>query len=182
MFDFSKLNFSKNDLLVVIDAQVDFMTGILSNEHTKKIIPDIAKLIEIFPGQKVFTKDTHLSNYLDTREGKYLPVIHTELGAPGWQLVPEIQEHVTTADLIIAKNTFGSVDLSQHIHNHHYPNIYFVGVDTGYCVISNVIMANSADPETNIHVIEPLCACATKESHETAIKAMENMFIDIIRG
>ena len=178
---FEQFNFSPDDLLIVVDAQNDFVNGVLRNEHAQKIIPGIAALFKIFPGRKFCTKDTHDENYLDTQEGKRLPIEHTIVGTHGWQLVDEIKELITDDDLIINKYTFGSTYLFEALMRHHYNRIYFVGLDTGYCVISNVVLAKTADPEAEVHVIEPLCACATKESHDTAIKAMETMHVVIDR-
>lgn len=177
----SKLDFSTNDLLVVVDTQNDFVTGVLGNDEAPRIIPGIAALVKIFPGKKAFTKDTHDDDYLNTQEGKRLPIVHTKIGTWGWELVDDIKELVTDDDLVIQKYGFGSTYLFEAVMRNSFRRIWFVGLDTGYCVISNAVAAKTADPEAEIHVIEPLCRCATKETHNVAIKAMETMHIVIDR-
>ena len=181
MFDFSKLGFTEEDLLVITDTQVDFVTGKLGNKDIQEIIPHIVELINVFPGTKVYTMDTHDENYPNTQEGRNLDIIHTVIGTEGWEIVPEIKCLITDRDLVVQKYGFGSKYLFHMLEGKHFRRIYFVGCDTGYCVITNAVSSKTADPEAEIYIIEPLCACATKETHDTAIKAMETMQIYIIR-
>ena len=168
------------DLLVVVDMQEDFVNGSLGTKEAQKIVPDIAECIKSFLGRKVYTMDTHTDAYLSTQEGKNLPVKHTVRGTAGWELVSGIRELVTEADTVIEKGGFGSLTIADIVQKTHYENIYFVGVCTGICVISNAVIAKAADPEAVVHIVKDLCACVSPESHETAISAMRLLQMDII--
>ena len=172
--------FSARDLRVVVDMQEDFVNGSLGTREAQKIVPDIVEFIKSFPGKKVYTKDTHTEAYLSTQEGRNLPVKHTIRGTEGWELVPELRQLVTAQDLIVEKGGFGSLTIAEIVGKTHYENIYFIGVCTGICVISNAVIAKAADPESVIHIVKHLCACVSPESHETAISAMRLLQMDII--
>lgn len=183
----------ENDLLLIIDVQRDFTYGSLENLSAIKRIPGIIQFVKGFNGKKIATKDTHYVDYLQTQEGINLPVPHTQKGTPGHDIVTPVERamkerHENGAPVdwaIIEKNTFGSIhgdplSLTYAITEHHYDNIYILGFCTGICVISNAVIAKAADPEARIHVLEPLCACVTKASHDTAISAMEMLQMDVI--
>ena len=174
------LKLSAHDLLIVVDMQEDFVNGSLGTKEAQKIVPAAAEFIKSFPGQKVYTKDTHTEAYLSTQEGRNLPVKHTIRGTDGWELVPEIRELVTDRDIIVEKGGFGSLTIADIVQKAHCENIYFIGVCTGICVISNAVIAKAADPEAVIHIVRGLCACVSPESHETAISAMRLLQMDII--
>lgn len=173
--------FSEDDVLVIVDMQEDFVNGPLGNEEARQIVEPMAKFIKDFPGSKIFTQDTHENDYLETQEGRNLPVVHTKYRTPGWQIVEPIK---TISDKLPAntfiKNTFGSNILYHYMSFTKPKNAYFIGVKTGICVISNVVLTKTASPETIVHVIEPLCACVTPESHKTAINAMRMLQVDVI--
>lgn len=171
---------SARDLLVVVDMQEDFVNGSLGTKEAQDIVPDVVEFIKRFPGKKVFTKDTHTEAYLSTQEGRNLPVKHTIRGTEGWELVPELRHLVTAQDRIVEKGGFGSLTIAGIVGETHYENIYFIGVCTGICVISNAVIAKAADPESVIHIVKDLCACVSPESHETAIRAMRLLQMDII--
>lgn len=171
-----------NDLLVIVDMQRDFVTGVLGTPQAKAIVPTLVNFVKNFKGRKIYTRDTHHDNYLSTQEGQNLPVPHCIDGTDGHRLIPELEAALCFDDTVINKDIFGSRQLMDEITRHHYDNIYFVGVCTGICVISNAIMARSTDPETRIHVISNLCACVSEESHETALNAMELCQIDILEA
>lgn len=175
-----KLEFGARDLLVVVDMQEDFVNGSLGTKEARDIVCGVVELIKIFPGKKVYTMDTHTEAYLSTQEGRNLPVKHTIRGTEGWELVPDIRQLVTPQDSIVEKNGFGSLTIAGIVQKTHYENIYFAGVCTGICVISNAVIAKAADPESVIHIVKDLCACVSPESHETAISAMRLLQMDII--
>ena len=180
--NFSGLNPTKRDLLIVVDVQNDFVFGILGTKRAQALIPDIAQFIHDFPGKKIFTMDTHRENYLSTQEGRNLPIIHTVEGTHGWELVDEIKALVTDEDIVFRKKAFGSMDLACELihHGSDYDNIYVIGFDTIYCVLSNVVIAKAAAPEVPIHVIASLCACASRETHKMALSMMKTLQVDII--
>lgn len=187
-----------NDLLLIIDVQEDFTYGALENPEAILRLAGITRFIKDFNGRKVATEDTHYADYATTQEGVNLPVPHCIKGTPGHDIVPEVlaavmEKHKGGAPVdytIIEKDTFGSLNagamtrcgfaLTDVIADRHYNNIYILGFCTGICGISNAVIAKAADPEARIHILEPLCACVTKQSHDTAIAAMEMLQMDIV--
>ncbi|MBR4573400.1 MAG: cysteine hydrolase [Lachnospiraceae bacterium] len=171
----------ENELLVVVDMQNDFIDGSLGTKEAESLISDMADYISNWGARIVFTRDTHGKDYLSTLEGKKLPVEHCIKDTDGWQIRKELTDAATGKDVtIIDKPTFGSLDLQEYVKNGGFDTIKFCGVCTGICVISNVLLAKAASHETNIQVIERLCACVTPESHKTAIEAMKTCQIDVI--
>ena len=94
--------------LIVVDMQVDFISGSLGSEMAKAIVPLVVEKVKNFDGKIIFTRDTHFENYLTTQEGKNLPVEHCIKGTSGWEICDELKPYATT---VIDKVTFGSVDL-----------------------------------------------------------------------
>lgn len=179
-------------VLVVIDVQNDFITGSLRNEEAIKKVPNIVKKINEFDGDAIFyTMDTHHEGYLDTNEGKKLPVIHCVEGTEGWEIEPTVFEAIDNAfkrgiqTIPISKPTFGSVELPLTMH-HLFPtvekfDIEFVGFCTDICVVSNALMVKAAFYDwADIKVIEDCCAGVTPETHEAALTTMKMCQIDVI--
>lgn len=178
-----------NKVLVVVDMQNDFITGALANTEGQKIIPAMVDYIKNFDGDIVATLDTHYDNYLETMEGKKLPVPHCIKGTEGWKLVPEIVNAFNAFDTfkgktvtVFKKETFGSTDLADYIADFYDANveIEICGVCTDICVISNALVIKATTPNRKITVLKDLCAGVTPESHETALKAMAACHIDIV--
>lgn len=183
--------------LVIVDMQNDFVTGPLGCAEAQAVVPRIVdKLRSLSDLDTVvlLTKDTHHENYLETEEGKHLPVPHCIEGTPGWSICRDISQEVDhgmyitySADNVVKsrvfKNTFGSVELAEilkNIHEHHgLEEIIFVGVCTGICVISNVLLTKAFLPEVPITVDASCCACVTPQSHKTALDAMRLCQINI---
>ena len=166
-------------LLIVVDMQNDFVTGVLGTKEAQMIVPDMVEYIKSFDGQIVFTRDTHDENYLSTEEGKKLPVVHCIKGTEGWEIIPELQFLTKDRD-IYDKPSFGSLALADTLRSTSFSEIQLCGVCTGICVISNAILAKAAEPDTPVKVLGKLCACVTPESHNTALEAMKTCQIDII--
>ena len=168
-------------VLIVIDMQVDFITGSLANKDGENIIPQLKKEIDKYlnDGQTViFTKDTHCKEYLQTQEGKKLPVEHCIKGTKGWEIVPEL--HYPDC-LIFEKPSFGSLNLSKYISEiKDVEDIELTGVCTDICVISNAMILKAQLPETPINVKASCCAGTTAENHQNALKAMDMCQINII--
>ena len=175
-------------ILVIVDMQRDFTTGVLGNAECAAAIPEVVKVVaEGNYDEIVLTKDTHDQTYLHTQEGKYLPVEHCIEGTEGWEIAPVIRkaasfyskEQIET----ICKPAFGSVQLGGCLKQYcgdAEAQIDFCGVCTGICVISNVFLAKAAAPNAEIRVIERACAGVTEESHHTAIEAMRGCQVDIV--
>lgn len=169
-------------VLIVIDMQNDFITGTLANTEGQKIVPKIAELIKNFDGDIIATRDTHTENYMNTQEGRRLPVPHCIKNTDGWNIVPEIQAALDARGDItyIDKQTFGDIGLGEIVGRKLYDTVELVGVCTDICVISNAMVIKACALETNVVVRKDLCAGVTPETHETALAAMAACQIDII--
>lgn len=169
-------------LLVVIDMQNDFINGALGTKEAENIVENVKNKTEKFEGEIVFTRDTHSDDYLETSEGKNLPVKHCIKNTNGWQICPTLEPYRTgkTFDKI----TFGSVELMEYAkklnENDKVEEITLVGLCTDICVISNAMLLKAALPETKITVDARCCAGVTPESHKNALSAMKMCQINII--
>lgn len=172
-------------ILVVVDMQNDFVTGVLGTKEAVAVVPRVKERIlrGMAQGEAVlFTRDTHEQDYLTTQEGKKLPVPHCIRNTAGWEIVDELQGYaISTAP--IDKPTFGSMDLCgilQIIHGQSaIEKVTLVGLCTDICVISNAMLLKAALPETEIAVDASCCAGVTPQSHATALAAMEACQINI---
>lgn len=183
-------------ILICIDCQNDFITGSLRNEEAIKTIPNIVKKINSDGWDAIYvTQDTHNPDYLNTPEGKKLPMIHCINRSHGWMINDSIQEALNTVynegtDVIyIEKPTFGSFDLIGYLESEvngvefldENIEIEFVGFCTDICVISNVLMAKAAlYNKANITVDASCCAGVTPESHKAALLTMQMCQINIV--
>ena len=170
--------------LVVIDMQKDFIDGALGTSEAAAILPAVVQAVHSFEGTVLFTRDTHGPDYLQTQEGRNLPVPHCIRGSEGWQLAPQLQEYAAIhASPIFDKPTFGSRALADFLLEVHttepIEEITVIGLCTDICVISNALNLKAALPEVPISVIESCCAGVTPESHKTALRAMQMCQITI---
>ena len=181
-------------ILCVIDTQNDFIEGSLRNEEAIKKVPNIVKKIKENDWDVIYvTQDTHDDNYLETREGKNLPVVHCVKYTDGWKINEDIDKAIKDAKfnrninvVYIHKPTFGSHTLKNIIEEdskywgEKYLNIEFCGFCTDICVISNVLLIKEAlYEEANIIVDASCCAGITPEGHEAALAVMNRCQIDI---
>ena len=178
-------------VLAVIDVQNDFITGSLRNEEAIKKVPNIVKKINEFDGDAIFyTMDTHQENYMETNEGKKLPVVHCVKGTEGWQIEDSVMDALTDADrrgikvVRVEKPTFGSYDLVEEIKRVSMRadlDIEFVGFCTDICVVSNALLVKAAFyDKARVSVIEDCCAGVTPQTHFAACKTMQMCQIDVI--
>ena len=181
------------NILVIVDAQNDFVTGVLGSDEAVNCIPNIVKKIKEFNnGLIITTQDTHDANYLISKEGEFLPVEHCIENTNGWginiNIASSIVNKVATDSSVkfdgVKKPTFGSTDLMNVIKNYvgdEEFNITFVGFCTDICVISNVLMAKALFfDKATIFVDENCCAGVTPEKHNAAISVMRSCQINII--
>ena len=170
-------------VLVVVDMQNDFIDGALGTKEAVAIVPKVEEKIKNFDGTVLFTRDTHETYYLDTQEGKKLPVPHCIRDTEGWQIRSELDALRKTKP--IDKETFGSTELAGDLVamniDDEIESITFVGLCTDICVISNALLTKASLPEVPIIVDAKCCAGVTPESHENALKAMEVCQIQIDR-
>lgn len=178
----------KNVLLIVVDMQNDFINGALGSEQAKMIVPNVTQLMHRYQQQSNcelwLTKDTHNENYMDTSEGKHLPVPHCIADTHGWELTDAVVEaKKKTEDVkIIRKPSFGSIELADMLRKQEYDDldeIVFCGLCTDICVVSNVLIAKAARPELEIKVYADCCAGVTPEKHEAALDTMESCQITV---
>ena len=171
------------EILVVVDMQNDFVSGVLGTQEAFDIVPNVVGRVvdALNRGETVlFTRDTHEPDYLSTQEGKHLPVPHCIRGTEGWEIIPQLQEYAAHP---IDKPTFGSQSLGtllkardEDLRRQGQPGIEkvtFIGVCTDICVISNALLAKAFLPEAEIVVDAACCAGVTPESHRTALRAMK---------
>lgn len=169
-------------ILIVVDMQNDFISGPLGSSEAEKIVSAVAGKMRGYD-EIIFTKDTHDSDYLGTREGKSLLVEHCIEGSEGWQIADGIS--IPEGARVICKNAFGSMELAGLLKSEdekkRIDSVCLVGVCTDICVISNAIIARSVLPEATVSVDASCCAGVTPESHETALKAMQACHIIVER-
>lgn len=171
--------------LIVVDMQKDFVDGSLGTKEAVAIVPNVVDKILNFDGKIFATLDTHAANYLQTAEGKKLPVEHCIKGTPGWML----DEHVSVALSAkgytpVEKVTFGSVLLPRMLYQEAAGEpftVELIGLCTDICVVSNALMLKANFPEMAFCVDARCCAGVTPETHEAALATMACCQIDIIR-
>lgn len=167
-------------ILCVIDMQNDFIDGALGTKEAEAIVDNVKSKIELYRkngDSVIFTRDTHYENYMETQEGRNLPVPHCIKGTKGWQ----ISDRLAVADsTVIDKPTFGSMELGEHIAElDGVEAIEFIGLCTDICVISNALLLKAKMPEVKISVDPSCCAGVTPESHSNALSAMKMCQIEI---
>lgn len=170
-------------LLLVIDMQNDFIDGSLGTKEAQKILPAVIEKVREFDGDVIFTRDTHFENYMETQEGRRLPVPHCIKGTAGWELTPELERlRIEKNAPVFDKLTFGCKELPVYLAE-HYPegleSAELIGVCTDICVISNALLLKAFFPELPVSVTASLCAGVTPESHENALKAMKMCQIEV---
>ena len=169
-------------ILVVVDMQKDFIDGALGTKEAEAIVKPVIEKMKTYQKADIYlTRDTHGEDYLETAEGKKLPVAHCIKGTEGWQLHPEI-EALAEPSHIIDKPTFGSVELMGLLaeENKREPlELELVGLCTDICVVSNALLLKAAMLENRIRVDAGCCAGVTPASHQAALLTMEMCQIEI---
>ncbi len=164
--------------LIVIDMQVDFITGSLGSKLAEAIVPNVVDKVKNYDGTVIFTRDTHFADYLSTQEGRKLPVEHCVKDTAGWEICDELKPYVNK---VVDKITFGSVDLPDVIKSYgeEIEEIELCGLCTDICVISNAMILKAVFPEVKIKVDASCCAGVSEESHSTALNAMKAVQIEV---
>ena len=162
--------------IIVVDMQNDFVTGALGTKEAQEMLPRLVAKLEKVVIEKsadtIFTQDTHKEDYLQTQEGKFLPVVHCIKGTEGWEIVPELQKIIPHARIVIEKKAFGSTRLPSLLKP--YEEVEFVGVCTDICVVSNALLLKAFYPEQLVSVDAACCAGTTPEAHQKALDVMKN--------
>lgn len=171
------------EYLIVVDMQNDFVSGALGTEEARKILPYVVgRVVDgLNRGEEIlFTRDTHQENYMETQEGRRLPVPHCIQGTEGWEIVAQLREY---ARYPIDKPTFGGRDLGALLKARDedlrkqgktgVEKVTFIGLCTDICVISNALLVKAFLPEAEIAVDAACCAGVTPQSHRNALEAMK---------
>ena len=171
--------------LIVIDCQNDFIDGALGTKEAQAIVPNVIQKIADWDGDIICTLDTHTENYLDTKEGKFLPVKHCIEGANGHLINEDIWaalvDHRFDASVsTLTKYTFGSTALPEIIRGAGVDYVEIVGLCTDICVVSNALILKANYPELDITVDASCCAGVTPESHQAALTTMKVCQINVI--
>ena len=162
--------------LIVIDMQNDFIDGSLGTAEAVQIVGNVAAKIQEYKSRGdeiIFTRDTHHENYMETNEGKHLPVVHCIEGTKGWEIREELD---TEGAKIIDKPSFGYTGWEDY----NFEEVELVGLCTDICVVSNALIIKALFPEIKVSVDSGCCAGVTPESHEAALKTMQMCQVEII--
>lgn len=184
MIETKKETYKMKQILIVVDMQNDFIDGSLGTPEAQAIVPSVVRKIGTYPAENVYaTRDTHPMNYLETQEGRYLPVEHCVKGTDGWQIRPEIAALIPE-DHIFDKPTFGSVELAEAVKRIYEKEqgqveVELVGLCTDICVISNALLLKAMLPEMRISVDPSCCAGVTPEKHAAALETMRSCQIQM---
>lgn len=172
-----------NKVLIVVDMQNDFIDGALGTPEALAIVENVKEKIKSYNADSIFvTRDTHSENYLETQEGKMLPVEHCIKDTHGWEIREDINA-LLTGTRILDKPTFGSRLLADWLEFEYERapfEIEIVGLCTDICVVSNALLIKATLPEAQITVDSSCCAGSTPENHAAALTTMKNCQIKII--
>lgn len=174
-------------MLAVIDMQKDFVDRALGTKEAVAIVPAVVKKIaEARKSVIVTTFDTHYDNYMNTLEGKMLPVPHCIKGTDGWLLNDDVAAALKGATdngnlvITINKNTFGTMQWEDILKKYDIDEIEICGLCTDICVISNALILRALKPDMRIVADSGACAGVTPENHEAACKVMGSCQIEVI--
>ena len=184
VFNQQKVRSIMRHFLVVVDMQKDFVDGALGSKEAQAIIPAAVEKIRGFDGELFVTFDTHFEDYLETAEGKKLPVPHCIYGTPGWELNGAIAAAIEEKPHArLQKYTFGSTALPRlmaEFADGEDFTIELIGLCTDICVVSNALILKAFFPEAPIAVDSACCAGVTPALHEAALETMKSCQIDVI--
>lgn len=168
--------------LIVVDYQNDFVSGSLGFTEAAVLENPIAEKIRQYRtagDEVIFTFDTHEADYLERQEGKNLPITHCLRGTTGHELYGQVAELIQPSDKRFYKKTFGSDELYQYLKSEHFESIELVGVVSNICVISNAVLAKTAQPETLILVDSSCTASNDNDLNQAALAVMRSLQIQI---
>ena len=171
-------------ILIVVDMQKDFVDGALGSAEALAIVDNVVSKIENHNGDIIVTYDTHPESYLETQEGKKLPVPHCIKGTDGWRLDARVRAALDKREYkVIEKPNFGSVELPEYIrasYNTDEVEIELIGLCTDICVVSNALLLKANFLETRVSVDSACCAGVTPESHNAALTTMKMCQVNVI--
>ena len=170
-------------LLIVVDFQRDFVDGSLGFEKAQELDQRIASKIKEYKNNKdqvIFTFDTHYEDYLNTIEGKYLPIKHCIKETLGHDLYGEVSKLKDDEDLCFEKNTFPSLDLANYLVDKKYKSVELCGLVSNICVLSNVVMVKSALPNIEIYVDKRLTKSFDDDLNDACFKILKGLHVNVV--
>lgn len=162
--------------LIVIDMQNDFVDKALGTPEAVAILPFVKDKIREYQSRGdeiIFTRDTHGEDYLETPEGRVLPVPHCIKGTFGWEIYEGL--YVEDAE-IIDKPNFGYTGWGDKV----FEEVEIIGLCTDICVVSNALIIKATFPNAKIKVDSKCCAGVTPDSHNAALTTMKMCQIEVL--
>ena len=171
--------------LVVVDMQNDFVSGSLGSAQAQAVLARMEAKLAAFEGLLFATRDTHGTDYLQTQEGRLLPVVHCVKGTPGWELAGRLQALLEARGAeIFDKPAFGSLDLARRLAElagqGKLDEVELAGLCTDICVVSNALLIKAHFPEADVQISAACCAGVTPAKHQAALETMASCQIDIL--
>ena len=165
--------------LIVVDVQKDFVDGDLGSKEAAEMMSRLIQKVKSFDGEVIFTKDTHFENYLETQEGRLLPVKHCIKNTDGWEFSTELAPlDLEEGRKVYEKSAFASRQLAEDLLKSYecgkVDSVELVGICTDICVVSNALMLKGFMPELTISVDASCCAGVTPQKHNAALDTMES--------
>ena len=162
--------------LIVVDMQKDFIDGALGTQEAVAIVDNVKKKIEEYRAngdEIIFTRDTHQADYMNTNEGKHLPVEHCIEGTDGWKIGEGLE---VPGAIYVNKPTFGYLNWADY----KLEEVELIGLCTDICVVSNALIIKAVYPEIKVTVDASCCAGVTPESHNAALTTMKMCQVEVI--
>lgn len=171
-------------VLVVIDMQEDFTRGVLGSEAAQATIPVVANLVRGFQGHEepiFYTRDTHYDNYMETEEGKHLPIPHCLKNSDGWEICPEVIDYEYWNNFIIDKNSFGCIAWKDFMGQFAVADeIVVCGLVSSICVISNIAILRALYPEIPMTLISEGTAGLSDGNNAAALEVARSLQVNVI--
>ena len=166
--------------LVVVDFQNDFIDGALGFDKAKTLQSEILRLTSEFDGDIIFTLDTHGADYLQTKEGRNLPVPHCIKGEQGWQMPQKFAPHLQKARAVFEKGSFGSLDLAAFLRGQNYEQVEFCGLVSHICVFHNIILAFNALPNARLILHKTATASFDEALQNHAFELLKAFWVEFV--
>ena len=172
--------------MIAVDMQKDFVDGALGTPEAVSIVPRVVEKIQSFPGELFVTLDTHEADYLQTAEGKKLPIPHCIRNTAGWQLDQSVAASLSGKRYtVVEKPTFGSTRLpallAEAAHGEAF-SLELIGLCTDICVVSNALLLKAHFPEVPMSVDASCCAGVSPQTHKAALATMQCCQIDVVES
>lgn len=175
--------FNMKRLLIVVDYQKDFVDGALGFPGAEKLDKIIAAKVKAYQkagDDVVVTLDTHGADYLMTQEGTNLPTPHCLRGSEGWQVYGKTAQAVEDCRAF-EKPGFGSLGLLSYLCEHRYGQIELCGLVSNICVLTNAVLAKTAQPEAEIIVDSHATASFDPNLHEQTLNVLAGLQVKVLR-